>query len=526
MNEDSPSRVVVVLGMHRSGTSLIARGLKALGVELGTDLMAPNEYNERGYWENDPLVDINDELLAGMGMAWWSLALPDEGWLALPHTKPLLAKAVAELRRQFHGQPLWGFKDPRTVRLLPFWERALEHVGAKPFYVVAIRNPLSVIPSLAKRDGFVDAAHAQLMWLEHTAGSLLETDDRPRIVVDYDGMMRHPEQELKRIAQALGLNVTPRMQREIDDFTSEFVSKELRHTQFWAEDLALDPSIAPLLTTTFAVASRLAAGEDANAATLRSVWDGLCALAPIWRLQDARTSAFMAQQEQMEALKRASDEQAAAHREATAALERRLDEARRTIEEVLARERAALEARDAADRATEAANERAAAAAEREAAAAEHAARQSKDEERARAAIESTLRERTAKLEAAMTDAETQAKAAATAQAAAERARATLAEQQQVVAALERALAESERHRVLAETRNIGVEALLVDARNRLGDLQARLDGAERELAHYRFVSNRAGHRLADLAYKRLDQSPRLMSIVGGAARAIIKAIP
>ena len=77
----SQQRVIVVLGMHRSGTSAIARGLKALGVELGNNLMPPvANNNEKGFWEDVEIHALNQAVLATLGCDWHSLRLiePDE----------------------------------------------------------------------------------------------------------------------------------------------------------------------------------------------------------------------------------------------------------------------------------------------------------------------------------------------------------------------------------------------------------------------------------------------------------------
>jgi hypothetical protein len=65
--------VVVVLGMHRSGTSAITKGLELFGMDLGQNLLAANEYNPKGYFEDNQLVNINDNILRKSGSLWSAL---------------------------------------------------------------------------------------------------------------------------------------------------------------------------------------------------------------------------------------------------------------------------------------------------------------------------------------------------------------------------------------------------------------------------------------------------------------------
>src|SRR5580700_10564551 len=104
---ESRQRAIVVIGMHRSGTSPITRGLKALGVELGEDLMEPvPEDNPTGFWEFKPIYDLNERILASIGMSWNSVGLVDStAWLR-PEMKAFKLEAVQILRTGFGNTSL------------------------------------------------------------------------------------------------------------------------------------------------------------------------------------------------------------------------------------------------------------------------------------------------------------------------------------------------------------------------------------------------------------------------------------
>src|ERR1700690_93442 len=64
------STALVVLGMHRSGTSALTGMLHHLGVALGSRLMAASPDNPRGYWEHSDIVATHERLMAALGWGW------------------------------------------------------------------------------------------------------------------------------------------------------------------------------------------------------------------------------------------------------------------------------------------------------------------------------------------------------------------------------------------------------------------------------------------------------------------------
>lgn len=219
--------VVAVLGMHRSGTSAITRGLPVLGVELGGDLMEPSPENPKGYWENWIFVRINERLLSQLGMSWHSLRLVEEGFHLSDSLTVRRTEALEQIRAEFGDSELWGFKDPRTPRLLPFWQEVFAEFGAEDRYVLALRHPLSVARSLERRDGFSLEKGIQL-WLLHTLPAVIHTTGRSRVVVDYDRLLAQPVPELNRLSGRLGLPVAA--SSELEAFEREFLDPNLRHT--------------------------------------------------------------------------------------------------------------------------------------------------------------------------------------------------------------------------------------------------------------------------------------------------------
>ena len=216
-----------------------------LGVYLGNDFISPKPDNPTGYWEDRNIFGLNERLLAVFGLKWEEVALIDDARWDESGVEAVRTEAVAYLKSQFVSHPLWGFKDPRTIRLLPFWRSVLRSLDVDECYLLVIRNPRSVANSLIRRHG-MDAVTAHLLWLVYVVPNLSMIANRPFMVTDYDLLMADPRRELERIAQGLKLPLTDVGNARIDEFASDFLDPNLRHSFFNVSDFELDLDLPPL----------------------------------------------------------------------------------------------------------------------------------------------------------------------------------------------------------------------------------------------------------------------------------------
>jgi len=239
MPSENEQRLILVLGMHRSGTSAITRGLPVLGVDLGEQLLATDiGINDRGYWEDAGFVDFNIELLEAVGHDWHSLALiPDQAWQA-PALLQKRLPAVEFLRTRLGNHAVFGLKDPRIGQTLPFWQGVFDHMRLKVSYVVPFRNPANVARSLARLYGF-ELEKGYLLWYAHMLMSLRGSEQARRVFVDFDKMLQEPEHQLKRIAKGLDLPFDPQG-AALSEYRQDFLEASLRHHDYRLEDLRLD----------------------------------------------------------------------------------------------------------------------------------------------------------------------------------------------------------------------------------------------------------------------------------------------
>ncbi len=250
------NRIVVVLGMHRSGTSALARALQALNVDLGEKLYAgiPNN-NEKGFYEDVDVNRLDNELMAALDRRWDSQAPIDPTDLERNIVAPFRQRAVDLLRARVKDRP-FGLKDPRMSRLLPFWKSVFSRTELEPCYVIAVRNPLSIAHSLKNRDGF-DAEKSYCLWLEYIRPMLSETAGAKRVVVDFDELLAAPAAQLRRIADALDLPFFDQSP-VVREYIEEFLDDGLRHARFGLEDLRRDPAASPDVIATYESMWRLA----------------------------------------------------------------------------------------------------------------------------------------------------------------------------------------------------------------------------------------------------------------------------
>jgi hypothetical protein len=262
--------------MHRSGTSALTRALGALGPHLGDNFLRPEPDNPTGFWEDRGIFDINERLLAALGLRWQDVGLIERFRFAEPGIVSLRRDAVDYLRAAFGAHPLWAFKDPRTVRVLPFWNGVLDDLGRAVCYLVVIRSPRSVARSLLQRQG-TDPATAHRLWLDHMVPYFSDLAGKRFVVVDYDAFMRAPRAQLERIARGLklpdpGAAASP----DIDRLVSDFLDEKLRHSRFSRFDFDDGSEVSRLTGEAHLWLYELASDRiEPDASAFWSVWAGI-----------------------------------------------------------------------------------------------------------------------------------------------------------------------------------------------------------------------------------------------------------
>ncbi|HUL07658.1 MAG TPA: hypothetical protein VLV76_15065 [Candidatus Acidoferrum sp.] len=284
------SRAVVVLGVGRSGTSAITRGLVALGVDLGDKLRGATALkNPTGFYEDTDLLRINKRLKRILAVRGESVRLLAPDWWTQPAVEALKADAVAVVRRRFGDSPLWGYKYARTLRFMPFWTDVFAAADIDTRYLVAIRNPLSVARSRARLDPWRGTQEqSDLEWLVNVVPYFRQVRERPFVIADFDLFMAGPAAQLQRIARGLDLPLTAEVQASVKAFGDEFLDPSLRHSRHGVDELERDPRVNDLTRAAYRCLHRLATDDvDPASPTLWQEWQQIeaqvAALAPVLR---------------------------------------------------------------------------------------------------------------------------------------------------------------------------------------------------------------------------------------------------
>ncbi len=234
-------KLVVVLGMHRSGTSTIARALKVLGISLGENLMAAKDENPKGFWEDLDVVALNNTILAALDQKYDTVAPIYPDTLNISALDAFKTEAIALLSEKMKDIDNFGLKDPRMAKLLPFWQSVFNSLKLNVHYVIATRHPKSIAQSLEKRDQF-SHEKSYLLWFEHLLWSLTETQGTPRVVIDYDALIANPVQALQHIANLLQCTIDEKSTDYIE-YTQNFLDKNLAHSQYTLDALRCEPYV-------------------------------------------------------------------------------------------------------------------------------------------------------------------------------------------------------------------------------------------------------------------------------------------
>jgi len=220
-------KMLIILGMHRSGTSLLAGSCRLLGADLGGHMMDARQDNVMGFWEHDEIVRIHDGILERLGFAWDDVrALPDKWWTYQGIQGPR-AELKAVLQRDFGTASLGCVKDPRLCRLLPLWQELLKELGWEPLYLLSTREPGEIVASLKSRNGF-SAEKSTLLTLRYLLDAEAASRGGKRVSLDYADLLKDWQGTLKPAWSQLGL-AWPSDAATLDAEMGRFVHKELRH---------------------------------------------------------------------------------------------------------------------------------------------------------------------------------------------------------------------------------------------------------------------------------------------------------
>lgn len=206
MKVSSSLSPVVIAGMHRSGTSVVASMVSSLGVSLGDRLLGASFANPTGHFEDLDFLELHENILRASRGAWDAPPARDR-------LRKTCRRYDSELDRLLGNRMAagraWGWKEPRTSLLLPLYAAKLPRMRL----IRCRRDPQAICSSLARRNGF-SAGYAEKLtaYYEKEIDTFVQAHpEMPVLTVEYDRLVREPDSVGREIAHFLGINADSRV---------------------------------------------------------------------------------------------------------------------------------------------------------------------------------------------------------------------------------------------------------------------------------------------------------------------------
>jgi len=196
-------RTIVILGMHRSGTSMMGAILEKLGVNMGEEKLGASPANPIGYFEDVKFVNINNRILEDAGGS--ADKPPDEESI-----NALEIKYKEDIKKildeKYKAYDIWGWKDPRTSLTIKLYHPFLKNVK----YIYCIRDENEVANSLYKRDKMPieEGINLKKIYDKRIKGFLKNIEEDSYKTFYYEDIIKNPEKNIEGLIEFLGLKVT------------------------------------------------------------------------------------------------------------------------------------------------------------------------------------------------------------------------------------------------------------------------------------------------------------------------------
>ena len=224
-SKDNEKRVILILGMHRSGTSAIAGALRCCGLPFGDNLLMGLSDNPKGHFENRAILHLNESILADLGSSW------SDPRPLKPNFDKYSEKTVQVIKNEFNGYKIFGLKDPRLALLLPLYIKAFKEVNIEPSFVVIKRDKSEVAASLKARNGFSREKSLALFKKysdsidKYLSLSNVRTKKQPNsiAVIQFADLIKKPQKTVSQIIKQLNLPL--KYNKEVE----KFLDSNLKH---------------------------------------------------------------------------------------------------------------------------------------------------------------------------------------------------------------------------------------------------------------------------------------------------------
>ena len=216
---------VVVLGMHRSGTSALARVLNLMGLYFGGEGSSTgrNVENAKGFWERRDVRTLNDQILLAADSDWDCVSQFDPERIP-DSVRARYVSLATDITMDLDAHRPWFMKEPRMCVLLPIWREAME----LPVCVHVCRNPVAVARSLEVRNE-IPIAVGLALWELYNVRALAASADLPRVFSSYEDLLARPGEVVARLRSGLVRHGSYPLREPAEDELTAALDRNLRH---------------------------------------------------------------------------------------------------------------------------------------------------------------------------------------------------------------------------------------------------------------------------------------------------------
>jgi hypothetical protein len=253
MNEAEARRLVLVLGVGRSGTSLITGILGQLGFHIPQPEISADETNPRGFGEPAWVVSFHTELMRRHRVTVFDARPAAWEVTARAASDPAVQRELREwLQAQLDQSDPLAVKDPRIAWFLPLWLGCLAELGVPHASITMLRHPAEILTSARRWYGTwqTDASRAAA-WLNVMLETERATRLTPRAFLRYERLLSDWRSELGRAWEMLGRPRLSGIERERLGEVDRLVDPGLRRSRVGWEGIAVPASVRDLAEETW-----------------------------------------------------------------------------------------------------------------------------------------------------------------------------------------------------------------------------------------------------------------------------------
>ncbi|SHF79912.1 hypothetical protein SAMN05444339_11336 [Loktanella atrilutea] len=250
---------ILVLGMHRSGTSALTGALTRVGIDGPATPMDSHDTNSKGFFESKDIWRFHENLLSSAGSSWDDWRAVDPVWIESSQGVEFSNKALELIDKEFNNSSYFVLKDPRVCRLVPFWINVFKLAEVSPVAFHIHRHPVEVAASLQSRDGFA-FEYSYLLWLRHILDAELGSRQIPRIFTSFSRFLKDWPQVLNQAQDVFGIP-WPNYSSPVFDEINRFITLDMKHHNDDKKFEKSDSNISILLCDSLLIMERWVQGE-------------------------------------------------------------------------------------------------------------------------------------------------------------------------------------------------------------------------------------------------------------------------